>query len=77
MQGPVESEVAEVALAGTKPSPDELAAEAARWSLLVQLDSDDSIDAMWGDAGMLYWLARPAELAAGNLEGTLFTWQCG
>lgn len=31
---------------------------------------------MWGDAGTVYWLIRPADLAAGRFEEAMFTWQC-
>jgi uncharacterized protein YwqG len=56
--------------------PAEAAVEAARWRPLFQMDSDDDLDAMWGDAGMLYWLARPEDLNAGDLTRATFTWQC-
>lgn len=74
VQGPVEGEVAQVALPDGADRT-ALAAEAPNWLLLVQIDSDD--DMMWGDAGTLYWLARKDALAVGDLSNVLFTWQCG
>jgi uncharacterized protein YwqG len=56
------------------PDKDEVAAETDRWVLLFQVDSDD--DVMWGDAGTLYWLARPEDLARGDLGNTRFVMQC-
>ncbi len=46
------------------------------WLLLLQLDSDDNAGTMWGDAGMLYFWIRKADLAASRFERTWMTWQC-
>ncbi|MEU0508151.1 YwqG family protein [Amycolatopsis sp. NPDC006125] len=51
--------------------------EARRWVALAQIDSDDETGMMWGDAGRLHWLIRPADLAAGRFDAASFTWQCG
>ncbi|MBL1097351.1 YwqG family protein [Streptomyces coffeae] len=51
--------------------------EAARWVLLAQFDSDEDTGMMWADAGVLYWLIRPEDLAAGRFDKAMFTWQCG
>lgn len=37
-------------------------------------DSDNDI--MWGDAGTLYWLARPEDLARGDFTNIRFVMQC-
>jgi hypothetical protein len=74
LQGPVEWEVAEGVLPGLSSADPRLAEEAARWELLLQIDSDDDME--WGDGGCLYWLARPSDLAAGDLGRISFTWQC-
>jgi hypothetical protein len=77
VQGPVEHEVAQFRLGGVPWDDERLAAEASRWELLLQVDSDDDLAMMWGDVGMLYWLGRPADLARGDLTEIGFTWQCG
>jgi len=76
IQGPVENEVAQAALGGSVPWHDPRhAAEASRWVLLAQIDSDGEM--MWGDVGALYWLIRPDDLANRRFDAALFTWQCG
>ncbi|MBL0888722.1 YwqG family protein [Myceligenerans indicum] len=85
IQGPVELEAAhaearrrraaERDLVGSRqPDEIEMAAETDRWVLLFQVDSDDHV--MWGDAGTLYWLARPEDLARGDLSNIRFVMQC-
>jgi uncharacterized protein YwqG len=77
VQGPVEHEVADAALNNMVPYGDpRLDAEARRWELLLQVDSDDDLDMMWGDVGTLYWMARPEDLANNDLANISFTWQC-
>lgn len=81
VQGPVEDEVAHAALADElgdhddMPDGDAEEAEATRWELLLQVDYDDSIGMQWGDDGALYWLARPDDLAGGDLSKIRVTWQ--
>lgn len=78
VQDAVEIEVAHGALGGDVPWRDpRIEEEAQRWVLLAQFDSDEDADMMWGDAGALYWLIRPDDLAAGRFEAAMFTWQCG
>ncbi|MFC8285697.1 DUF1963 domain-containing protein [Streptomyces cyaneofuscatus] len=36
----------------------------------------DAADMMWGDAGVLYWLIRPEDLAERRFERAMLTWQC-
>ncbi|GII31621.1 YwqG family protein [Planotetraspora mira] len=76
VQGDVEYEVAQVALGGVDWRDPRLREEAGRWALLAQFDSDDRANMMWGDAGTLYWLIRPEDLAARRFDKALFTWQC-
>lgn len=77
IQGPVELEVALAALDNQVPHGDaRLDVEARRWELLLQVDTDDELGMMWGDAGVLYWMARPDDLATGDLSKISFTWQC-
>jgi hypothetical protein len=77
VQGPVELEVAQAAI------PEEIAygdtahlAEAAAWHPLLQVDSDDTSQMMWGDVGMLYWLRRTSGGDPRDLDPVSFTWQC-
>lgn len=75
-QGPVELEVAE--LDAPLAQDDEAhVEEALRWHLLLQVDSDDASDMIWGDVGRLYWLTRAAESPSASLSRVSFTWQCG
>lgn len=46
------------------------------WVLLLQLDSDDQANLMWGDAGMLYYWIRSEDLAASRFDRTWMTLQC-
>ncbi|MFD8688621.1 YwqG family protein [Streptomyces sp. NPDC059651] len=78
IQNPVEIEIAEAVLDGQVPWDDpRLSEEAGGWVLLAQFDSEDAADMMWGDAGALYWLIRPEDLAERRFERAMFTWQCG
>ncbi|WP_327733648.1 YwqG family protein [Streptomyces nojiriensis] len=77
VQGAVEREIAQAALGpGTIGNDPRLDEEAARWVLLAQIDTDYEADMMWGDVGTLYWLIRPADLAAGRFDEASFAWQC-
>ena len=77
IQGPAEHEVAEAALENKVSYNDPLLArEARRWALVLQIDSDDDLGMMWGDCGILYWMARPEDLAVHELSNISFTWQC-
>ena len=50
--------------------------EVADWQLILQIDSDDNLDVMWGDAGTLYWLARTEDIAMGRWDRCAFNLQC-
>lgn len=50
---------------------------AGDWLLLLQLDSDDRQDLMWGDMGMLYFWIRQNDLKAQRFDKTWMTLQCG
>ena len=54
----------------------ELESGADDWILLLQLDSDDQANLMWGDAGMLYYWIRSEDLAASRFDRTWMTLQC-
>ena len=76
VQGPVELEVADAELAGPGVAGQDVDAEALKWSPLLQIDSDDASEMMWGDSGRLYWLTRSGDSAPGILDRVSFTWQC-
>lgn len=78
VQGPVELEAAEAA--GGAPVSESTTADndaALRWNLLLQIDTDDDAEMMWGDCGMLYWMTDAGEAEPIIAEHTSFTWQCG
>lgn len=47
------------------------------WVLLLQLDSDDSADIMWGDMGMLYFWIRQQDLKGHRFDRVWMSLQCG
>ncbi len=48
----------------------------ADWTLLLQLDTDDETQMMWGDGGMLYFWIRNDDLKAGHFENCWMILQC-
>ncbi|MFE3200646.1 YwqG family protein [Embleya sp. NPDC059237] len=77
IQGPVEYEAANAELGIDRPWGDaQLDAEATRWVLLAQFDSDEDADMEWGDAGTLYWLIHPEDLTTRNFTQTRLIAQC-
>ncbi|MBH5333956.1 DUF1963 domain-containing protein [Streptomyces pactum] len=77
VQDEVEAAVARHALGCPPWNDPRIGQEALRWVLLAQFDSDDDAGMMWGDAGALYWLMRPEDLALRRFDRARFTWQCG
>lgn len=53
-----------------------LAPGATEWRLLLQLDSDDDSDMMWGDSGILYFWIREADARAGDFSKAWMILQC-
>ena len=47
------------------------------WILLLQLDSDDDTDMMWGDLGKLYFWIRREDLKAMRFDEVWMILQCG
>ena len=47
------------------------------WRLLFQFDSDDDIEAMWGDLGMLYFWVRKSEAKNAEFSNSWMVLQCG
>ncbi|MEU3877361.1 MULTISPECIES: YwqG family protein [Streptomyces] len=77
VQNPLEYEIAHAALGQDVRWDDPRVAEdAGNWVLLAQFDTDGDADMMWGDCGALYWLIRPADLAALRFDRAMFTMQC-
>ena len=55
---------------------DDLNEGSAQWCLLLQLDTDDEIDMMWGDAGMVYFWIRSDDLAKCDFSRVWMILQC-
>ncbi len=47
------------------------------WQLLLQMDTDDTINWMWGDTGALYYLMHRDDLAAREWDKCWLIGQCG
>lgn len=45
------------------------------WQLVLQIDSDNVLDLMWGDVGTLFWMARRSDIAAGRWDQCMFNFQ--
>jgi len=58
------------------PRAAELAPGAEDWLLLLQLDTDDDIGWMWGDAGTVYFWIRRQDLLAERFDRTWMIFQC-
>ncbi|GIF07293.1 YwqG family protein [Actinoplanes siamensis] len=54
----------------------ELGPGAADWLLLWQIDTDDTMDWVWGDSGRLYYWIRRQDLAAGDFGRVWLVLQC-
>lgn len=50
---------------------------AARWNLLLQVDSNEELGMMWGDLGRLYLWITDEDLAARKFENSWLILQCG
>lgn len=60
----------------TDPRVASLREEAADWSLLFQMDSDDELRVMWEDTGMLYFWIRREDARACRFDKTWLILQC-
>ena len=47
-----------------------------KWQLLFQFDSDDELDVMWGDAGMLYFWVETKKSKSNNFDDAWVILQC-
>lgn len=54
----------------------ELAPGALDWRLLLQIDSDDDADMMWGDCGRIYYWIREDDLRAHDFDKCWLILQC-
>lgn len=59
------------------PRAASLQAGSAQWRLLFQMDTDDELDVMWGDAGMLYFWVEEEPARAGRFDNVWLVLQCG
>lgn len=53
-----------------------LAPGAPNWRLLLQFDTDDDLDVMWGDAGTIYYWVEEKKARAGNFANSWLVLQC-
>ncbi|MCW1928691.1 YwqG family protein [Bhargavaea beijingensis] len=74
VQNPVFTEVAHYC--GGVADWDEAEKAAEDYVLLLQMDSDDDLDAVWGDLGMLYFCIRKDDLAEKRFDRTQMVMQC-
>ncbi|MEY4387419.1 MAG: hypothetical protein RLY20_2702 [Verrucomicrobiota bacterium] len=70
VQGPVQDEWEEFQALMKRPSDD------SEWKLLLQFDSDNDLNVMWGDAGMLYFGIRKSDFLARRFDETQMIMQC-
>jgi uncharacterized protein YwqG len=49
---------------------------ATDWKLLLQVDSDDAVEWMWGDVGRVYFWARQQDILARDFESAWAIQQC-
>jgi len=60
----------------TTPRAKALEAGARDWRLLFQVDSDDDLKVMWGDAGIIYFWIREEDARAGRFDKAWLVLQC-
>jgi uncharacterized protein YwqG len=58
------------------PQAPALAPGAAAWRLLLQVDSDDDVGVMWGDAGVIYYWVEADAARAGRFDNAWLILQC-
>jgi len=59
------------------PRVESLRSGAGDWRLLLQLDSEDAMNWMWGDCGRVYYWIRRDDLAARDFDRVWCIMQCG
>jgi uncharacterized protein YwqG len=60
----------------TDPRRSTLEKGVGEWDLLLQVDSDENLGWMWGDAGRVYFWARQQDIAASDFDGSWAILQC-
>ena len=58
------------------PRTKELEKHRSDWMLLLQIDSDDDVDFIWGDIGLLYFWIKKDDLEKLNFEDVWMILQC-
>ena len=58
------------------PRAEELKPGAKDWRLLLQVDTDDDAEMMWGDCGRLYYWIRQQDLQARDFDRSWMVLQC-
>jgi uncharacterized protein YwqG len=53
-----------------------LTPDAVTWRLLLQFDSEDDLDVMWGDAGIIYYWVEADAARVGRFENAWLILQC-
>jgi uncharacterized protein YwqG len=61
----------------TSRRADALRGGSARWSLFLQVGSDDNLGTMWGDLGKIYFFVTAESLADKSFKDTWTILQCG
>ena len=59
------------------PRANQLRSCAGNWRLLLQLDTDDDLNVMWGDAGMIYYWVEEDKAKKGDFSNVWLVLQCG
>jgi uncharacterized protein YwqG len=60
----------------TDPRVDKLKVGAGSWKLLFQMDSDDELNVMWGDAGIIYYWIEESAARSGDFSNAWLILQC-
>lgn len=58
------------------PRRSELEKSVKDWRLLLQIDTDDDLDIMWGDCGMIYFWIKEDDARNKNFEDSWLVLQC-
>lgn len=61
---------------GQKIEEDHIKHENNEWVLLMQIDSDDKNNIMWGDVGVANWFIKAEDLKKMDFSSVLYNWDC-